>query len=368
MSGSDIQSAAALFDPARLRLGRQLRRLRRAQLAKRIGVSPAAISQYESGFAKPRPARLAEIALHLKLPVAFFAATGRSVPSLDTGTGFFRSLRRSSQLDREAALAHAAILSELVWATEAHVHLPELDLPTDLELGPEATVEETEQAADELRRRWQLGCEPIPSVVRLLESHGVIVARLALAEAVDAFSWAEPERPIVILGSDKGNRHRSRFDGAHELAHLILHISDPEPAMQVLERQANHFAGAFLLPAMALKAEWQPGRIDWASLLALKQRWGASFGALLYRAREVELISPTTYESAMRQMSRRGWRRHEPGDVGPPERPALARKALELLEENGVSREELASEAHLPAGELDRLLGGSETELPMVAV
>jgi Zn-dependent peptidase ImmA (M78 family)/DNA-binding XRE family transcriptional regulator len=368
VSGSEAQSAAALFDPTRLRLGRQLRRLKRAQLAKRIGVSPAAVSQYESGDAKPRPTILARIALQLSLPISFFASTGRPVPSLDTSMGFFRSLRRSSQVDREAALAQAAILAELVRALELHVVLPDLDLPVDLEVTTDASMDEVEQAADELRARWQLEQAPIENVARLLELHGVIVTRLKLAETVDAFSWPEPERPIVILGSDKGNRHRSRFDAAHELAHLVLHISDPEPGTQALERQAHRFAGAFLLPRPAIETEWRPGRIDWAFMLELKQRWGVSFAAMLYRARDLALISPTAYESAMRQVSRRGWRRSEPGDVGAPEQPALLSKALDLVEKNGIGRDELAAEAHLPASQVQELLGSPPPELLTVSL
>src|SRR4051812_19151619 len=157
------------------------------------------------------------------MPVAFFASTGRPLATLDTGKGFFRSLRRTVQIDRDAALAEAAVLADLVALIETRVVMPALTLPQDLLLAPTAPLDGVEAIAIEVRARLGLGDEPVPNVVRTLERHGVIVARLSLADTVDAFSWPVPARPLVILGTDKGNRARSRFDAAHELGHLVLH-------------------------------------------------------------------------------------------------------------------------------------------------
>jgi hypothetical protein len=57
---------------------------------------------------------------------------------------------------------------------------------------------------------------------------------------------------------------------------------------------------------------------------------------------------PHESESAIKHMSRAGWRRKEPGDRGPPEHPRLLRRAVEALREKaGVTIEDLAAEAHL---------------------
>jgi Zn-dependent peptidase ImmA (M78 family) len=333
-----------------------------------VGVSAAAISQYESGDARPRPATLAELAMQLGMPVGFFASTGRSVPSLDATPGFFRSLRRTTQLDRDAALAEAAILSDLVSAIEQRVVLPQLDLPQDMAVQRDTPIEEIEDRADELRRRWDMGQAPVKNVVRLLERHGIVAARLSLARDVDAFSWPIPGRPLVILGTDKGAKDRSRLDAAHELAHLVLHFSDPESANPAMERQAFRFGAAFLLPAAAFIDEFGGSRIDWTRLLELKVRWQVSMAAMLYRARDLQIISPSGYESAMKQMSRRGWRVREPGDLGAPERPALLRKAAELLEASGGSIDDLATAVELPVDKVRALLGADEARLPVLSI
>src|SRR5262249_53779762 len=158
----------------------------------------------------------------------------------------------------------------------------------------------------------------------------VLVARLPLLTAdVDAFSTVLPSRPLVILGADKGVRERSRRDALHELGHLVMHHADPEAANASLERQAERFSSALLVPADSIQEEWPKGRrLDWPALLAMKTRWGMSLGALLYRARELNLLSPTGYESAVKYMSKRGWRSREPGPSLPPEEPKLLRDAV----------------------------------------
>jgi Zn-dependent peptidase ImmA (M78 family) len=159
------------------------------------------------------------------------------------------------------------------------------------------------------------------------------------------------ERPIVMLGADKGVYERSRLDGAHGLAHVLLHAADPEPASPPLERQAQRFGAALLVPADDLWREWPRGRIDWRRLQALRHRWGMSMAALLYRAKELELVSPTAYTNAVKYMSRNGWRVREPGPARPPEEPALLGEAIALLAEHGVRFDQLAAEAQLTAAD-----------------
>jgi Zn-dependent peptidase ImmA (M78 family)/transcriptional regulator with XRE-family HTH domain len=350
----DARSAAALFDPGRLRLARQLKGLKRSELAGLVGLSAAAVSQFEGGSAKPRASTLAEIALRLGLPVRFFASTGRPLPVLPADQTFFRSLRRTSQIDRERATAHAVLLLELVRVVESKVTLPAYDVPADLTVSGGESLEEVEGVADRLRGLWGLGCDPIPNAVRLLERHGVVVARLPLLSGdVDAFSSTLTARPVVILGADKGVRERSRRDALHELGHLILHHVDPEAASAVLERQAERFASAMLVPADAFREEWPAGRrIEWPKLVALKGRWGMSMGALLYRARELGLITPTNYESGIKYMSRRGWRVREPGAASPPEEPKLLGDAIRLMGQNAVELDPLLEEDGLPPADL----------------
>ena len=351
---TDATSAAALFDPIRLRLARQLAGISRAELARRAGLSAAAISQFESGAARPKSASLARIALALAVPVGVFAGTGEPALLPSVSESFFRSLRRTSQRDRERAAAHAGVVAELVRRIEKSVVLPTYQQAPELALDPSDEAEAAENAAAQLRKQWAIPDGPLEHVVRVLERHGVIVVRSSLLTAdVDAFSWAGGGRPIVLLGSDKGVYERSRLDAAHELAHVVLHAADPEPANRRLERQAHRFAGALLVPAEEFIEEWPKGQIDWSGLQQMRQRWGVSMAALLFRAKELGSMSETAYTNAMKYMSRKGWRVHEPGPRRKPEEPALLSEALGLLAQNGTDLAQLAEEAHLmPASEL----------------
>jgi Zn-dependent peptidase ImmA (M78 family) len=302
------------------------------------------VGQWEAGDIRPRAQTLLDLSNALSFPVAYFATSGKTISNLDSDCTFFRSLRKSRQLDRDAAMAHAALIAELVNVIERHARLPAMTIPHY----PVASDDEIDTIAARLRSEWELDDAPIEDVVREIERHGAVAASLELATEVDAFSWPGTDRPIVILGSDKGDRARSRFDAAHELGHLVMHRHHPQPGDRDLERQAHRFASAFLLPADQLVAEWPDTRLNWRALMAMKQRWQISMAALLYRAREDELISGTTYESAVKYMSRAGWRKAEPGDLGPPERPRLLRRAARALRESGMTIEELADEAHIP--------------------
>jgi Zn-dependent peptidase ImmA (M78 family)/transcriptional regulator with XRE-family HTH domain len=345
----DAREASALFEPAKLRLARQLSAWSRAELARRAGISAAAISQFESGASRPKPATLAQLALVLGLPARFFATARRAalIPSVDDS--FFRSLRRTTLRDRERAAAHASLLAELVRAIESRVVLPRFEAIPEIVLDATDPVEMAEEAAEVVRRSWAIPAGPLEHVVRLLERHGIVVCRVPLlTRDVDAFSWAAGPRPLVLLGADKGVYERSRLDAAHELGHMLMHAHDPEPAQPALERQAQRFAGALLLPAAELRAEWPGPRLDWSELLTLKVRWGLSMAAVIYRAREIGLLSHTAHANAMKYLSRKGWRVREPGTRLSPEEPILLNEALELLGSHGVTLEALAETAHLP--------------------
>lgn len=122
------------------------------------------------------------------------------------------------------------------------------------------------------------------------------------------------------------------------------------------------------MPREAIAADLGGRRIDWPVMLEMKKRWQVSIAALLYRARDLELLTPTAYESAIKQMSRRGWRRQEPGDLGQPEMPALLREAVKLLGEAGIALDHLAAELHLGSGYVAALIGQQEPERPVVTV
>jgi Zn-dependent peptidase ImmA (M78 family)/transcriptional regulator with XRE-family HTH domain len=353
------------IDARRLRLARETAGLRKNELAERIEVSPASITQYEAGRTTPPPATLARIALACGLPAEFLTTPSSPSPG-STSRPFFRSLRSTRQWERDEAEARATLVWQVTHEIEQRVNLPQLTFP-DLHLSEVDPPSAAAARAKEVRKLWQLPEGPIGNVARLLEAHGAVVARLSgRAARVDAFSQWMDGRPFVILWRNKGDTARSRFDGAHELAHLVLH-PDPEPANKLLEDQAHAFASELLMPYEEIVDELPrraPRRADLPDLIETRERWGVSISALYYHARELGVITPEVHRRAMIRLSEMGHRIREPGDLGPPEEPGLLRSALELLAESaGWTVNHLARAVRLPAN-LVREMCGLDGEAP----
>lgn len=346
--------AASLFDGDRLRQARLYRGLRKVEVARAVHLTPAVIGHYEQSRNKPSPATLAALSLHLGFPPEFFERRAETPSRVDEGQAHFRRLRSTSKLERDRMLARLELLSDVLHQVEQHVRLPDVAVPSlEVEVGSAA---DTEAAAAEVRRAWGLGGGPIDNVVRLLESKGVIVVRPAIETGdVDAFSTWAAARPLVVLASDKDDAARSRFDASHELGHLVMH-HDVAPGNQTLERQAQLFAAAFLMPADVIAREL-PARRSWPAYFDLKLRWKVSLQALLYRARTIGLLSPDAYQRAQIHLTRNWGRDTEPIPLGAPEQPTLLNRALELMEQQlGLPRSSIADEARLRPGLLDELL------------
>jgi Zn-dependent peptidase ImmA (M78 family)/DNA-binding XRE family transcriptional regulator len=321
------------FEPERLRLARELKEWSQAQLAARLGVTPAAVSQFENGVTRPGINALDRMASTLGVPAQFFA-----LPVTETHDGFFRSLRRTSVSHRRRARALAHIAHDLAMSADAS-ELPPVRIPQIPVTGLQAPQAELEEAARQVRREFGLANGPVPDVAGVLEQNGVLLVRLPLDTAdVDAFSLPFHDRPVVVLGADKNDKARSRFDTAHELGHLVIH-GDQIWGVKEVERQAHHFAAAFLMPAEDIRDEL-PDRADWPVLFQLKQEWQVSLAALLMRARTLGRMSESNYLTAVKAASARGWRRVEPVPLGKPEQPTClktllatptGRQSLELL-------------------------------------
>jgi hypothetical protein len=86
----------------------------------------------------------------------------------------------------------------------------------------------------------------------------------------------------------------------------------------------------------------------WRTLARLKEQWGVSIQALLYRARWLGRLSDVSYRNAMATISARGWRRTEPGLVSAIEQPSLLPRAVELLAQESIDEAQLIAQCGVP--------------------
>jgi Zn-dependent peptidase ImmA (M78 family)/DNA-binding XRE family transcriptional regulator len=338
------------FNPTRLEFARTKRGWTKARLAKELGLQVRSIQGYELGEYSPEPERLAIISELLRFPVDFFA--GDDLPSIAPDTASFRSMSKMSATLRNAALGTGVTAFVLNDWIEDRFRLPEADLPDLSDLSPE-------DAAATLRRIWGLGESPVGNLVHLLESRGVRIYSLAIeAREVDAFSVWHRERPFIFLNTIKSAEH-SRFDAAHELGHLVrdrhsmLHGEAHSPDM---EREANAFASAFLMPRASVIAR-KVGLVTLDKLIRLKKVWGVSVAALAFRMNQLGLFSEWVYRNLCIQIAKNGYRTSEPSPMR-AEVSQVLRKVLEALRAEGITRSAIARQLCLAQEDIDNLMFG----------
>jgi Zn-dependent peptidase ImmA (M78 family)/transcriptional regulator with XRE-family HTH domain len=338
-----------LFAGSRLTLARHLAGLRKSEVADLIGKTPTAIGAYESERKRPAAATVAQLCVALGVEPAFFLPSSVTASMPHSLVPNFRSLRSTSQLARDQATAYGAVVREIASVFERHVEMPAIEVPmypADMKEDP-GCQDSIRAAVAVLRKTWALDAGPVNHVLRLAENHGIVCVFSPFQVAsVDAYSFHTRMRPVIIMNALKGDYYRQRFDLAHEIGHLVMH-GDAEPGNHAIELQAHRFAAELLMPREVV-VDQLPRRLLWPRLLALKEHWGVSLQALLYRSRELGIYSDTTYRNAMKRISKEGWRRQEPGARPSIEEPSLLPKALQLLEDAGVSALRLAAEARVP--------------------
>lgn len=339
------------FEPARLTQARARKSKTKADLAAAVGVSPAAIGQYEAGVNSPRADVVERMAKELEVRPGFFRV-GRPLAPLDTINAHFRSLRAAKVSDRQKALATAALVWELTFTLERFVRLPEPDLPA---LPPGTSPAE---AAAALRRHWSLPDGPVKHLVATVESHGIVVAVRPRGEidTVDAFSVVIVERPIIVTTPRRTeNVFKHRFSIAHELGHLLLH-TDPSGYGVTIENQADEFAAAFLTPAAAMDAAL-PARLDLAALDRLGRQWGVSSHSLVRRMVERGRTTESSARRAYQRLAVTNDPSVDPSGSYPGEVPNLLAKAAALAESYGGGVPALADALELSPSRVRDLLG-----------
>lgn len=353
------------FVGARLREVREVRQLPQMALAEMAGVSPQAISNYERDQSSPSPETLSRIIDVLNVPPHFLTlparnSTGRKI--------FYRSMSSATKGARDRAEHRTGWLNDIADYASEFVELPRVNIPDfDVPVDPlQLASDDIEHIAAEARAHWNMRDQPIGDVVSLLENQGIVVGRDRLgAVTLDSLSGMseEAQHPVVLIGTDKGTPVRWRFDGAHELGHLILHknLDERRPRNlaehKEIETQAHRFAAAFLLPSDSFSEELYAATLD--AMLAMKPRWRTSVGMMITRAKQTNMISEAVEKRLWINYSRRGWRRREPlDDSMHHERPNVLRKSLELILQAGAqSVQDVIDGTGLPPSDIEALAG-----------
>ncbi len=347
-STSTSRPSEERLSPSRIQLARERRGMTKVALATELDVTARLLQLYETEGAPA--SRADDLARTLGVQPTFFQRPEREAVGVDQG--FFRALRRATAGQLNVSRATASIGAEFYDWLASKFTLPQVNLP-DLD------HHEPEIAATAVRALWGRGEESLPNLIQLSEAHGVRVMSLPpVAKAVDAFSFWLDGRPYVFLSTEK-SAERSRFDLAHELGHLAMHsrsASPTENSTREIEREADAFASAFLMPRRALLsvAGREPAL---PQILALRSHFRVSAMAMTRRLHDVGRLSDWGYRQNCVQLAQRGYRSGEPGGID-RERSRVFDTVFPLLRAQGVSLTDAAREVGLEPASIQELTFG----------
>jgi Zn-dependent peptidase ImmA (M78 family)/transcriptional regulator with XRE-family HTH domain len=295
-----------IFSGQRLRIARSFRGKTQAELGDALNISQQFIGEVERGDQPPSAQLARALGDILGFQQDFFYGPNLN-EFVDSECNFRR--RRTTPISiRIRALAYGTLLGQFWSYANGELNLPPERIPS---VAP-AHRSEIERAAERCRMEWGLGLDtPISNIVHVVEyKAGIPVARFGdVGEKVDAFSRAG--HPSVIVLSDKP-ASRCRLDLAHECAHLVLHGNRLTGTPEV-EREADHFARALLLPRTGFRREFPHSLAAvWEVLFRLKTRWRASLADMIQRANDLALINGVQYLRLYKELSRQGWLKTEP--------------------------------------------------------
>lgn len=340
------------FRPELVSLRRRMFGYSQGELAELAGIAQGTLSKIEQGLKEVSEELLEKLAKSLDCPAAFFFQAEREYGPPMSAHPMFRKKTSVGQkvLDRIIAemnvrLGHTRKLLSTVEFT------PELTMP---EYDVDDFDGDIETIADNVRRAWYVPQGPIRSLTEFIERAGCLVVQCDMEAArIDGMSYRIPGLPPVIFLNKAQPADRMRFSLAHELGHIILHRY-PSPNM---EKEADEFASAFLMPRADIGPELIGLTLEKAAYM--KPVWRASMASLIYRATTLEKIDRSKADYMWRQMSLKGFRTREPASLDfEKETPSLVSALLDNLTKRlGYTPSDLEDMLHLRYSELAKLYG-----------
>ena len=170
-------------------------------------------------------------------------------------------------------------------------------------------LEDAEKAANDFRNYIKISNkQPISDLINILENLGIIIIQIKNPDNrfddFDGLSEIVNNIPVIVLLDGIKDGARQRFTIAHELGHLVLNINNDELDE---ERLCNRFASALLMPKEAVINEfgYSRGNINFFELTAFKNEFKVSYTAIVYRLKDLNIISEYLYKKLSIFLSQR---------------------------------------------------------------
>ncbi len=281
--------------------------------AHRCDRDPDEIAAWEDGTVHPPLTALRELASLYGVPLSALLLSHpprKSLPTVDRRTYSGVDVPETT-MPLAKALHRAADLQEVARAVIEHADGPRFEAMVE-------DIEADQLATDQRRafnisvaqqRTWRDDNMALRAWRTAIERRGVFVLQVSMPKTeVRAFSLSE-HPPFIVLNRSDHVRARV-FSLLHEFCHVLLGSagiclpSTSRRAMQATEpeRYCNVFAGAFLVPSDALRADADAQRIgaaaavpDDAPLERIGRRFHVSRGVVWFRLYQVGLVSQAIF-------------------------------------------------------------------------
>ena len=327
-------------------LGQRIKQFRLAkgysldELVAAIGgiVSKVALSKYERNLIKPSNKVLSAIAKALGVKVI-----NLSVPS--TINVEFIAYRKGSVLSKKEQLnVESLVISEL----ENRIKIQDMLFPSSKPNLPVkkykiTSLENVESASVALRNKWKLGLVPISNIITVLENNFVHVLLINNDKTFDgisalAFSGKKQLKAAAVVSKNNIPGERQRLNLAHELGHIVLDI---DPKLNE-EKVAFRFGGAFLAPAETIYKIIGSHRQHFQvkELFILKKIFGLSIQALLFRLRDLGVISHASFSNWYKIINKYKWKKSEPYPMKEEKSQWFEKNILHSFSEGLISSDE----------------------------
>ncbi len=192
-------------------------------------------------------------------------------------------------------------------------------------------LRQAELVAQDERRRLGLGVAPVGNIAALIASQGIWAAATELPEDLSGLFLNHASIGLAIIVNGKHHPVRRRFSYAHEYAHALfdrdqeVKKTERANASELIEKRANAFAAAFLMPVdgiveqLRLMDKGNPSRqaqilfdvandkpqeaeirppagsqaITYQEVTALALHFGVSYEALIWRLKSMSKLGTT---------------------------------------------------------------------------
>lgn len=298
----------------RLVTARKMAGLSLQNLADKLGnvVTKQSLNKYEQGIMKPDSDLVIALSNILNVPVDFFFSEPAVAVEL-TNVDFREYSSKLSKVEQESIEEKAKEAFERYFELENILNQKAVAsyfaYPTIV-----SNAQEAEEAARSLRQEWDLGYDPIPDVVEMLEDKGYKVVEIESPDSFDGLKADSLNLRVMVLRKSTPNDDivRKRFTALHELAHHALNFPE-EIESRRKEKLCHAFACALLYPEDMARKELDKHRFHFYQneLVFIKERWGISFSAIFSRALQLGIINDYVYKQL--NIGYRKRKLHEPG-------------------------------------------------------